>query len=73
MNNQERKPQYEIGQQFKTRGKHPKICTIVDIYTTRNGKGELVHFRYVATHEFMGQIMTDCDIPEATVSMGLIK
>jgi hypothetical protein len=21
----------------------------------------------------MGQIMTDCDIPEATVSMGLIK
>lgn len=59
-----------IGQMFKTRGKHPRVCTIVDVWKTYNSKNELIKMRYVATHEFAGQIMTDYDIVDATVAMG---
>ena len=63
---------FEIGQQFKTRGKAPRLCTIVDILKTYNSAGELVKTRYVATHEFMGRTVTDRDVCETTVAMGLI-
>jgi len=65
-------PQYAIGQQFMTRGCTPRLCTIVDIHKTYNAAGDLVKYCYVATHEFMGQTLTDCEVPEATVTRGLI-
>jgi hypothetical protein len=64
---------YAIGQQFKTRGKSPRICTVIDVLKTYNSKGELVKIRYVATHEVLGQIVTDYEIPETTITMGLIS
>jgi hypothetical protein len=65
-------PKFNIGHQFKTRGKHPRLCTVVDILRTYNAKGDLVKTRYVATHEFMGQTVTDGDVCETTIAMGSI-
>ena len=61
---------YSIGTKFKTRGKVQHICTVVDILKTYNSKGELVQVRYVATHEFMGQTVTERDVVGATIAMG---
>ncbi len=66
-------PKYSIGQQFTTRGKHPQVCTIVDIWTTLNSAGKPVKLRYVATHQFMGQTITDYDVLETTIAMGIAR
>lgn len=64
---------YPIGTKFKTRGKAPRVCTVVDYHTTTNLAGEVVKERYVATHEFMGQIVTDYDVCAVTIARGLIE
>ena len=65
-------PRFKIGQQYTPLGKHlPLIYTIVDIHTTYNVNGEHVRTRYVASHEFCGQIVKEYDIPEATIARGL--
>lgn len=68
----DRQPKYRIGQQFKTRGKAPRVCTVVDILKTFNNAGDLVQLRYVATYEFLGQTVTDRDVPETTIAMGAL-
>lgn len=65
--------EYAIGTKFKSKGKSPRLCTITDILKTYNSKGELVKTRYVATHNFMGQVVTDYDLPASTIAMGLIE
>jgi hypothetical protein len=61
-----------IGVVYKTRGKHPKICTVVDRLETYNTKGELVKTRYVSEHEFLGQTVTDNDVVPTTILRGRI-
>jgi hypothetical protein len=68
-----RKPMFAIGTQFKTRGKHPRLCTVIDVLKTFNSKDELVQVRYVATHEFAGQLIADRDVCATTIKMGLIS
>lgn len=65
-----REAKYPIGTTFATRGKHPKLCTVTDILKTYNSRGELVKIRYVATHLFAGQVVTDSDVVETTIAMG---
>lgn len=65
--------EYPLGTTFKTRGKAPKLCTVVDVLKTYNLAGDLVKVRYVATHEFMGQTVTDSDVPATTIAMGLVE
>lgn len=65
-------PKYPIGTKFKTRGKAPRLCTVIDILRTYNHAGELVSIRYVATHDFLGQKVIDLDVPETTISMGIV-
>jgi hypothetical protein len=64
------KPRFVIGQQFTSLGKHPKLCTVMDIHKTYNSRNELVKVRYIATHEFCGQTVTDYDICETTIARG---
>jgi hypothetical protein len=64
-------PRFAIGTQYVTRHKHPRHCTVVDILTTYNSKGECVRIRYVATHEFIGQTVTEYDVTDTTIAMGL--
>lgn len=68
----ERKPRFAIGTRYKTRDKHPRECTVVDIHKTFNMAGELVKIRYVATHNFAGQVLTDNDVVETTIARGLL-
>lgn len=67
------KPRFKIGTLFKTRGKHPRVCIVTDIHTTRDSRGEIVKIRYVATHEFAGQTVTNSDVVDTTIAMGLIE
>jgi len=45
---------------------------VTDVYKTYNFKGELVHVRYVAEHEFMGQKLVERDIVAVTIARGLV-
>ena len=65
-------PKYYFGTRFKKRHKVPRYCIVVDILKTYNYAGELAFFRYVATHEFMGQTVTDKDVVETTIDMGVM-
>ena len=65
--------EYPIGTLFKTRGKYPRLCEVVDIFKAYDSTGELVKTRYVATHEIMGQIVTDYDVVKTTIDMGFCK
>jgi len=66
------KPQFEIGTKFTNRTNRKDICTVTDILTTRNSKDEVVRIRYVATHEFMGQTVTNNEVPQLTIARGII-
>lgn len=61
-----------IGVVYKTRHKHPKVCTVVDKLETYNTKGELVKTRYVSEHDFLGQKVIDNDVTRSTILMGRI-
>lgn len=63
---------FSIGTQYRTRGKAPRLCTVVDRLTTLNDNGVVVKRRYVATHEVAGQVVADADVVETTVAMGLV-
>lgn len=62
-----------IGVVYKTRGKHPRLCTVVDKLDTYNSKGELARTRYVSEHEFLGQIVTNSDVCRVTILRGKVE
>ena len=62
-----------IGRKYIKRGKRKDECTVVDKLTTTNIAGEVVKVRYVTTHEFMGQTITESDVLLTTIKMGLIE
>lgn len=64
-------PRFAIGTQYISRGKAKNLCTVVDIHKTYNNAGDLVKMRYVATHDFLGQIVTDYDVCDTSISMAL--
>jgi hypothetical protein len=64
---EERQPKYGIGQKFQPMGKK-STYTVKDIYFTRNLQNELISIRYVCEYLFCDQIVTDYDVPEATIA-----
>ena len=64
---------YTIGTKYMTLGKHPNLCTVVDILTTTNLAGETVKTRYVASHVFCGQTVLDHDVGTVTIARGIWK
>ena len=65
------KPRFPVGTLYITRHKAPKLCKVVDYHTTLNLDGDIVKSRYVSEHTLMGQVVTDSDVAEATVAMGV--
>jgi hypothetical protein len=63
---------YPIGTTFKPLGKNQSVCTVVDRLTTYNLAGEVRSVRYVATHGFCGQTITNSDVASATIARGFI-
>jgi hypothetical protein len=64
---------YEIGTKFIPVGRVARECTVIDILRTYNSANELVRVRYVATHTFAGQLITESDVCAATIARGLIN
>lgn len=62
-------PKYPIGTVFYTRGKHPRRCTVTDVWTTTNRAGDVVKVEYVAAHDLAGQIVTG-RYPVTSIDMG---
>ena len=62
---------FQIGTKYMTGGK-TRVCTVIDHLTTKNSRGEVVRERYVSTHDFCGQTMTDWGVVETTIARGLI-
>lgn len=63
--------EYPIGTKFMSLGKHPYECTIVDVLKTYNSNNELIKVGYNATHEFLGQIVTEHNLPSASIARGI--
>jgi len=65
------KQDIKVGQKFKTRGKFPRECEVIDILKTYNLSGDLVKTEYLCQHEFMGQMLkhTECAV---TIQRGAI-
>lgn len=61
---------FAIGTKFKPVGRNSQLCTVIDILRTYNSAGELVKVRYVAEHEFCGQMVRDSDVCDATIARG---
>lgn len=65
-------PRFKIGQKYIPVGdKNKAIHTVVDIHTTMNSAGEVVRLRYVSTHEFCGQMVTDYDVSDTRIARGV--
>ena len=64
---------HAIGTVYQTLGKYPQICTVTDIYTTRDSAGNIVNQRYVVTHQFCGRPITDYDVSAATITRGIAR
>jgi hypothetical protein len=62
---------FEIGQQFKTSGKHPRLCVVIDVLKTYNSAGELVELAYLAEHSLLGQVMSE-RVHDTTIARGMI-
>ena len=62
---------YPLGTIYMASGKAANLCTITDTHTTHNVAGELVKTRYVASHVFLGQTVTESDIVDVTVARGI--
>lgn len=68
-----RTARFNIGTTFLSSGKRKDVCTVTDILRTYNSAGELVSLRYVATHPFMGQQVTDHDVVETTIARNVVE
>lgn len=62
---------FPIWTTYTTRGKSPRLCTVVDQLTLTNSKGEVVRTSYVAEHVFCGQKVLECDVCDTTIARGL--
>jgi hypothetical protein len=58
-----------IGTTYLDRNK--RLCTVVDVWQTYNAAGELVQTRYVCSHEFCGQTVTEHDVLAITIQKGM--
>jgi hypothetical protein len=66
-------PENLIGVQYMTRGKSPRLCTVVDKHTTYAMDGSIFRERYVSTYDFIGQLMTNYDVVRTTIVMNQVK
>ncbi len=64
---------HAIGTQYLPKAKHPRVCTITDFFTVTNKAGEVVKTYYESEHEFMGQIVKNREVCNATVDMGVFR
>lgn len=69
---------FAIGTQYVTTRKAGRRListshTVSEQLTVTNSKGEVVETYYHATHEFLGQLVTDYHVGDTTIARNLIK
>ena len=64
---------HPLGTQYLSHGKNPVLCTVTDYHVTKNIEGAIVRERYVASHDFLDQTVTEIDIPEITIARGIAR
>lgn len=62
---------YPTGTQYLSNGKHPRVCTITDVWTTTDSQGKVVKVQYVSTHNFFGRIVTEYYVCAVTIAKGI--
>ena len=66
---------FPIGTKFVRRdplAASQRVRTVIDHLTTTNSKGDVVAIRYVASHSFCGQTVTESDVVDTTIARGLL-
>lgn len=58
----------ELGTQWINN--HGRLCTVIDIFTTTNCKGETVKVEWLSKHDFLGQCVTHTD-GQVTIAKGM--
>lgn len=64
---------FPVGTLYKSSGKYPRVCKVVDYHITKNMKGEIVRERYVTEHEFLGKSIKEFDITETEIARGVVR
>lgn len=67
------KARFEIGTQYKKRGRAGLIGIVKDIHYTYNLIGKLVKIEYVTVHLFCGQWVTEKGVCDATIARGIVE
>jgi len=62
---------HAIGTKFKKRDIRKDDYEVIDIYETRNSKGELMGTEYLCVHDFCGQPVKTLELG-STISRGII-
>lgn len=62
---------FSIGTQYLSHGKSPRLCTVIDLMTTTNHKGDVVKAFYISSHEFMGQTIINHDVNDTNIARGI--
>jgi hypothetical protein len=64
-------PRFSVGTQFLSSGRHPRLCTVIDVLRTYSSTDTLVKVRYVAYHPGpLGQLVMDYDVCDTTIAKG---
>jgi len=66
-------PEFGVGTLYRTSGKHPRDCLVMDVLRTYDTAGRLVAVRYVSVSQFMGQTIVKHDAVGVTIKKGLVK
>lgn len=64
---------WPIGTKYKTKGKYPRLCTVIDILRTYDKDDRLVKISYISTHDFLGCTTYNRDVCAATIAIGEVK
>lgn len=68
-------PRFSIGTQFiRNMGKkrNDRIETVIDIIRFINTNNQCMGWRYICSHDFIGQTVIDYDVVEPTIALGTI-
>lgn len=63
----------KIGTKFLSHGKHPRACTVMEIYTVYDSQDQHVSTYYKAGHEFLGQVVTENELCAVTIQRGVAR
>lgn len=62
---------YPIGTEYLSSGKHPRHCTVKEVFKTYNSRGELCRVTYLVGHQLGTQTVYEHDVCGVTIAKGI--